>query len=295
MLRKFFCLMALAAAVLFAQDAPAGRGGGRGAGGRGGPPNLATQQVKPGLYMITGAGANTEVRLTNDGLIVVDGKLPGDQNYNALMDQIKMISPQPIKYLIVTHHHADHSGNNSKFLAAGVMVVANENFNKYLANYQQTPKPADANVTYAKDYVVRLAGVEVECHHFGNAHTGGDTVVYFPDLKVVVTSDEVTTGMTGPLADYGGGGSFTDWPRTLDGMLRLDFDTAVPGNGNPITKADVQAYRNKVDTFVTRAREAVRNGVAKDQLMANIKMDDLGWMPRAPNVDPFYEELSKAK
>jgi hypothetical protein len=78
-------------------------------------------------------------------------------------------------------------------------------------------------------------------------------------------------------------------------MLKLDFDTAIPGNGNPIPKADVQAYRNKVDTFVTRAREAVRNGVAKDQLMANIKTDDLGWMPRAPNVDPFYEELSKAK
>ena len=63
---------------------------------KGGPPNLATQQVKPGLFMITGAGANTEVRVTNDGLIVVDGKLPGDENYNALMDQIKMISTQPI-------------------------------------------------------------------------------------------------------------------------------------------------------------------------------------------------------
>jgi glyoxylase-like metal-dependent hydrolase (beta-lactamase superfamily II) len=294
MFQKVSLLVALSAAVLFAQDQPAARGG-RGGAGRGGPPNLATQMVKPGLFMITGAGANTEVRVTNDGLIVVDGKLPSDENYNALMDQIKMISTQPIKYLIVTHHHADHTGNNNKFLAAGVQIVANENLNKYLASYQQTPKPADATITYAKEYTVRLGGVTVEAHHFGNAHTGGDTVVYFPDLKLVAVSDEVTSGMTGPLADYAGGGSFVDWIPTLDSLLKLDFDTAIPGNGNPISKADVQTYRNKVATFVDRAKEAVRKGVPKDQLMAQVNTDDLGWKPRAPNVDPFYEELSKAK
>jgi glyoxylase-like metal-dependent hydrolase (beta-lactamase superfamily II) len=256
---------------------------------------LATQQVKPGLFMITGAGANTEVRVSNDGLIVVDGKLPGDANYNALMEQIKMISNLPIKYLIVTHHHADHTGNNDKFLAAGVPIVAQENLNKNLTTYNGTPKPNAATITFDKDYTVREGGVEVQVHHYANAHTSGDSVVYFPDLKVVAVSDEVTTGMTGPLADYGGGGSFVDWSQALNGILKLDFDTAIAGNGNPLTKADVQAYKTKIDTFVSRAKEAVRKGVPKDQLMAQIKTDDLGWMPRVPNVDPFYEELSKAK
>ncbi|HUI79325.1 MAG TPA: MBL fold metallo-hydrolase [Bryobacteraceae bacterium] len=258
---------------------------------KGGPPMLATQQVKPGLFMITGAGANTEVRVTNEGLIVVDGKLPGDDNYNALMDQVKMISSQPIKYLIVTHHHADHSGNNNKFLAAGVQVVAQENLNKNLASYQQTPKPADAGITYDKEHTLRLGGVEVKLYHFGRAHTSGDTVVYFPDLKVVAVSDVVTTGTTGPLADYAGGGSFADWPHVLDGILKLDFDTAIAGNGNPLTKAYVQEYKTKIDTFVMRAKEAIKQGVPKDQLMAQIKTDDLGWKPRVPNVDPFYEEM----
>ena len=59
------------------------------------------------------------MRVTSEGLIVVDGKLPSEQNYNSLMDQIKMISPLPIKYLIVTHHHQDHTGNNDRFAAAG--------------------------------------------------------------------------------------------------------------------------------------------------------------------------------
>src|ERR1700676_1991890 len=89
----------------------------------GGQPVQPIQQVKPGLYMIAGAGANSEVRVTSGGLIVVDGKLAGEQNFNALMQQIKSVSSQPVKYLIVTHHHADHTGNNDRFLAAGAEVV----------------------------------------------------------------------------------------------------------------------------------------------------------------------------
>lgn len=289
MLSKLLILAALAAGLLVGQE-PGGRGG---RGGKGGPQPQATQMVKPGLYMITGAGANSEVRVTNEGLIVVDGKLPGEQNYNALMEQIKMISPQPIKYLIVTHHHADHTGNNKLFLAAGVEIVANENLNKNLAKYEQTPKPADATITYDKERTIRLGGVEVQAYHFGRAHTSGDTVVYYPDLKVVVVSDIVTTGTSGPLADYGGGGSFLEWPQTMDAILKLDFDTCIPGNGNPLTKADVQAYKAKVETFVARAKEAVRQGVSKDQLLVNIKTDDLGWTPRVPNVDLFYAELTR--
>src|SRR5215470_12736464 len=286
MLSKALMLSALAAGVVLAQE-PGGRGG---RGGKGGPQAQATQMVKPGLYMITGAGANSEVRVTSEGLILVDGKLPSEQNYNALMEQIKMISPQPVKYLIVTHHHADHTGNNKLFLGAGVEIVANENLNKNLAKYEQTPKPADATTTYDKERTIRLGGVEVQAYHFGRAHTSGDTVVYFPDLKVVVVSDIVTTGTTGPLADYAGGGSFLEWPQTMDAILKLDFDTCIAGNGNPLTKSDVQAYKTKIETFVSRAKEAVAKGVPKDQLMMSIKTDDLGWTPRAPNVDAFYAE-----
>lgn len=289
MIPKTLVLTALATGLILGQE-PGGRGG---RGGKGGPQPQATQIVKPGLYMITGAGANSEVRVTDEGLIVVDGKLPSEQNYNALMDQIKMISPQPIKYLIVTHHHADHTGNNKLFLAAGVEIVANENLNKNLTKYEQTPKPADATITYDKERTIRLGGVEVQAYHFGRAHTSGDTVVYYPDLKVVVVSDIVTTGTTGPLADYAGGGSFLEWPQTMDAILKLDFDTCIPGNGNPLTKADVQAYKTKVETFVSRAKEAIRQGVSKDQLMMNVKTDDLGWTPRVPNVDLFYGELAR--
>lgn len=260
----------------------------------GGQPVQPIQQVKPGLYMIEGAGANSEVRVTNAGLIVVDGKLPGEKNYDDEMAQIKSVSNEPIKYLIVTHHHADHTGNNDRFLAAGVTVIGHENLKKNAETYNQNPKPAPPSETYSgSEHTVRLGGAEVRLYHFGRAHTSGDSVVYFPDLKTVVVSDVVTTGATGPLADYNGGGSFVEWPKVLDGILKLDFDTCIPGNGGPLTKADVEAYKMKIDTFVARAKEAVAKGVPKDQLMSQIKTDDLGWMPRVPNVDSFYAELQK--
>src|SRR5579863_2535741 len=278
-----------AASVVLAQP-PAAPPGGRA------PQPQAIQQVKPGLYMITGAGANTTVRVTNQGLIVVDGKLPGQAIYDALMALIKGVSDQPIKYLIVTHHHADHTGNNQRFLDAGVQVVASEGLKTYLATYTVDPKPAPPSMTYpGAEYTLSLGGVKVELHHFGRAHTGGDTVVYFPDLKVVAVSDVVTTGKTGPLIDYAGGGSATDWTNVLAGILKLDFDAAIPGNGDVLTKADVQAYKTKFDTVIARARELVRMGVPQDQLLAQIKTDDIGWTPRVPKVDAFYAELSESK
>ena len=248
---KLFTIFALLAAASIAQAQPPAAPAG---GGRGAPQPQAIQQVKPGLYMITGAGGNTTVRVTSQGLIVVDGKLPGQANYDALMALIKSVSDQPVKYLIVTHHHADHTGNNQRFLDAGVQVVAHENLKKNLVTYQVDPKPAPPSLTYpGAEYAITLGGVKVELHHFGRAHTSGDTVVYFPDLKVVSVSDTVTTGKTGPLIDYAGGGSATDWTNVLAGILSLDFDAAIPGNGDVLTKADVQAYKTKFDTVIARA------------------------------------------
>jgi len=260
---------------------------------RGAPQPQAIQQIKPNLYMVTGAGGNSTFRVTPDGVILVDGKLPSEENYKALMALIKGVTDKPVKYLIVTHHHADHTGNNQRFIDAGVQIIATENLKKNLVTYESNPKPAPPTMTYpGAEYTLKFGGVTVELHHFGNAHTSGDTVVYFPDLKTVCLSDVVTTGRTGPLIDYAGGGSATDWTNVLAAILKLDFDAAVPGNGDVLTKADVQAYKTKYDTWLARAREAVKQGVPQDQLLAQIKTDDLGFTPRVPKIDAFVAELS---
>jgi cyclase len=253
-----------------------------------------TEQVKPGLFFISGAGGNSLLRVTNEGLILMDGKLPG--NYDPLMEQVRKISNLPIKYLITTHHHEDHTGNNAKFLEAGVQIIGQENLKKNLATYNPPGgKVAPPTTTYDKDYTLRLGGVAVELHHYGNAHTSGDTVVYFPDLKVVAVSDVVTPGS--PNADFAGGGSIVGWGPVLAEILKLDFDVAVPGTGPMLTKADVQAFKTKIDTLTSRATELVRKGTPKDQLMTELKTDDLGWKLNysGDRLDRFYAELSAAK
>jgi glyoxylase-like metal-dependent hydrolase (beta-lactamase superfamily II) len=302
--------VALAAAAISAQQPAgagrdgqqvgAGQGGGQGAG-RGGPPPAppAIKQVKPGVFMITGLGGNTTVRVGKDAIILVDTKNRGDENYKQLMDLVKMASPAPVKYVFITHHHQDHSGNIGNFQAAGSEVIVHEGLNKNLQTYDPPQgKPTPAKVTYAKDRKVKVGGAQAVGYHFGRAHTGGDTVVYFPDVKVVSTGDVFVANA--PNVDFPFGGSLTEYSTVLASILKLDFDMAIPGHGNdPMTKADVQAFKTKIDTIISRGRELVAKGTPKDQLMAQLKTDDLGWNLNTPQwtqaarLDPMYAELSK--
>jgi cyclase len=275
---------------------PGGQGGGRG-GGQAAPP--AIKEVKPGVYMVTGLGGNTTVRATPEGLIVVDTKNFGEANYTALTDLIKTVSQAPIRYVFVTHHHQDHSGNIGPAQNAGAEVIVHEGLNKALDTYAPAQgTPAKAKVTYTTNRIVKVGNASAEARFFGRAHTSGDTFVYFPDVRVVATGDSFVA--TAPNADFPFGGSVVEWVKTLDQVLKWDFDMAIPGHGNdPMTKADVQAFRDKLNTIVTRGRELVKNGTPKDQLLAQLKTDDLGWTLAGNNwaaparLDPFYEELSK--
>ena len=263
---------------------------------RGGNPVQPIQQIKPGLYVVAGAGANSEVRVTADGVILVDTKLPGEQNYNALLEQIRSVTDKPVKLVIVTHHHADHTGNVDRFEAAGVPVLGHANLAANAATYNNNPKPAPPNRTYQGDRsTTTLGGVTVEARHFGRSHTSGDSIVYFPDLKVVAVSDAVTTGGQGPLIDYAGGGSALEWKHVFEELLKLDFDAAVPGNGPVLTKADIQAYAAKFNTVIDRLTALVKAGTPKEEILKQLKTDDIGWAPRVPQIDGLYAELSASR
>jgi glyoxylase-like metal-dependent hydrolase (beta-lactamase superfamily II) len=321
----------LAATFSVHGQAPEGRGQGRGEGrgqgregggqgrgeGRGGAqaaPAAQPQmikQIKPGLYMVTGAGGNSTVRVDEQGVILVDTKNLGDMFYNDLVAQIKTVTDKPVKYAVVTHVHQDHSGNIGRFIKAGATVITHEGLKKNLETggadgkgyTSAAGKPDPPNETYAgKEKKISLGKARAEIYHFGNAHTGGDSVVYWPDLKVISMGDEFVAQP--PNADYPNGGSVLQWPNVLAQALKLDWDTAIPGHGNdPMTKADMIAFQKKMDLIAKKGIELRKKGVAKEQIRQEIQSalgTELGnWMVTGVvndmRLDAFYAELGTAK
>ncbi|HLH29695.1 MAG TPA: MBL fold metallo-hydrolase, partial [Terriglobia bacterium] len=302
LLVSIFALIALAAAPMsgFAQQEQGrgrGRGGGSGSavqgGGRGRgagsgsgqraaapPAPITIKQVKPGVYMVINGGGNSTVRVTDQGVVVVDTKNLGDQFYNDLMAQIKTVTTQPVKYAIVTHVHQDHAGNIERFEKAGVPVIANDGLNRNLQvggpngkGYEAAQgKPAPANMPFTKNKKIKLGKAQVIVAHFAPGHTSGDSVVYFPDVKVVALGDEFTA--IGPNCDYPMSGSILGWSKSLAQVLKWDFDTAIPGHGNdPLTKADVVTFQERMDAIGKKAIELVKQGTPKDQLRQKIQTE----------------------
>jgi glyoxylase-like metal-dependent hydrolase (beta-lactamase superfamily II) len=291
----------------------AGQGRGEGAG-RGAAPAAQAQaqaikMVKPGLYMVTGAGGNSTVRVSDQGVILVDTKNLGENFYNDLVAQIKTVTNQPVKYVVITHVHQDHSGNIGRFVKAGSTVITNIGLKQNLETggadgkgyTSAAGKPDPPNETYTgKSKKISVGKAKAEIYHFGKAHTGGDSVVYFPDLKVVSLGDEFVAQP--PNADYPNGGSVLEWPKVLAEVLKLDFDTAIPGHGNdPMTKADVMAFQKKFDLIAKKAIELRKKGVAKEMIRAQIQAevpDMAPWMMTGVvndmRLDAFYNELSAA-
>jgi glyoxylase-like metal-dependent hydrolase (beta-lactamase superfamily II) len=251
--------------------------------------------VKTGLFLISGGGGNSLLRLSGNGFILVDGKLPG--NYEAILASAKKLSysEQPIRILVNTDHHENHTALNEEFLQAGSFVLSQENVKTNLTNISSSLRTiALPNRTYDQEFTIKLGGIQVQLLHFGNAHTNGDTVVYFPDLKVVAVGDLFATD---PNPDFSAGGSLVGWGPVLARILQLDFDVVVPGAGPTVTKSELDTFKNKIDTLVSFATELVKRGVPKDQLMAHIRSDDLGRRLSfsGPQLDAFYAELTRAK
>jgi glyoxylase-like metal-dependent hydrolase (beta-lactamase superfamily II) len=173
-------------------------------------------------------------------------------------------------------------------------VLAQQNENQIMANYnppdRMIPPPTD---TLDRQKDLHFGPVEVQLFHFGNARTSGDTVVYFTDLKAIALGDLYSET---PNPDYSAGGSLLGWGPVLGEVLKLDFTVAVPGEGHIVSKSDVEAFKAKIDTLVSRARLLVKSGVPKDQLMAQLKIDDLGWKLNFSPVqgDGFCTELSQS-
>jgi len=221
-------------------------------------------QLQDDLYVIFNPAVpgNVTVLVTDDGVIMVDDKFAWD--YDNIMAMIADITDQPVKYVINTHFHGDHSGGNEQAQADGAVVVASENARiKFIENNQD----GIPDITLDEHAFIHLGGKVVELFRFGQSHTDGDVVVYFPEHRVLSAGDMFTYGNDVPqLIDYAGGGSARAWSRTLDEVLRLDFDTVVPGHGPVTNKAELANFRDSTIRLRNRTRELLSGGASRDEV-----------------------------
>lgn len=254
------------------------------------PETLSITEVKDGLYYVNGVGGNVGVRVTSEGVILVDDKFP--RNVDGIREQVRSVTDQPIRYVVNTHHHGDHAGGNPGFIDEAE-IVAHENVR---ANMIRGGQEAPPRIVYADRTGIHLGDAEVQAHYFGRGHTNGDSVVYFPDLRTIHGGDLLHG--TAPFIDYANGGSSKEWLGVIDGMLSLDFDTAIPGHGGVMTRADVQAFRDQFVAVRERMHTLIEGGLRKEDAEARIVTPELSWT-QAENglfmrrsIPGFYDEIA---
>ena len=229
------------------------------------PVELELIKVKDDLYVIHGAyvPGNVTALITNEGVILVDDDFAVD--HDNLMKKLREVTNQPVKYVINTHYHNDHSGGNAKLKAEGTLAVASIAARTRML----AASPQDAvNITVEPRGAVYLGGKAAEIYYFGRGHTDGDVVVLFPEHRTLAAGDLFTAGEGLPqLVDHAGGGSAKEWTATLDKVLALDFETVVPGHGSVTNKQALREYRGTSQ----RMTEVLTQMVKQNRSVADIE------------------------
>ncbi len=245
---------------------------------------IQAQALTDHITLLSGPGGNVVV------LNGADGKLMGDTfvqpAWPHLRDALAAIGNAPVKTVIDTHWHFDHSDNNASLRAAGATLVAHENTKKRMSethtlavlNLTFPPSPAEAlpQQTFAQTHKIMMNGETVSLVHMPPAHTDSDIYIHYEKANVIQTGDVFFNGMF-PYIDDGTGGSVTGMIGGATKILAVaDGNTKViPGHGPAGNKADVMKYREMLMTVRERLQKLKSAGKTADEAAAAKPIDDL--------------------
>jgi glyoxylase-like metal-dependent hydrolase (beta-lactamase superfamily II) len=260
-------------------------------------------RVKENLYIIGSSavgdsftGGNTGVFIMENGVAIVDTKVPG---YGpTILERIRKVTPKPVTTIINTHTHFDHNGSNPGFPAT-VDIVAHENTK---ANMEKMDafKGAGAAFLPKKTYKDRLAlfggNDRIELYYFGAGHTNGDTFVYYPALRTLQAGD-MFPWKDGPYIDRDNGGSGVAWPATLSKLLAAvkDVDTVIPGHIPPTTRADLEEFQRFTAELLAATQAAKKAGQSAEAAAKSINVTAKfkGYTSErlGPAIQALYQDL----
>src|SRR3954471_4999923 len=232
---------------------------------------IKTTDLGNNTYMLEGAGGNITIAVGSDGIIMVDGQFaPLSDKIKAA---IKAISPLPISYLVNTHFHGDHTGGNENFAKDGVTVVAHDNIRVRLAagtvsgmtGAKAAPRPAEAlpKQTYTGgSFALEVGSRKAQLTYIANAHTDGDTWVYFADANVLCTGDAVNNLKRYQNIDYANGGDVRGMIRAADTYLKASNEQTkvVVGHGPLASRKDIAEFREMLITSRDRIEKLFNEG-----------------------------------
>jgi glyoxylase-like metal-dependent hydrolase (beta-lactamase superfamily II) len=240
--------------------------------------------LRDNLYLLTGIGGNTVISTGADGTLIVDDEYR--ELNGKLMVAIEKITDRPVRYVINTHWHNDHTGGNESLGKAGAVIIAHENSGKRmmtdsvmsLYGPQVAYAPVgQAKITYSTSMQLHHNGETIELIHVGPSHTDGDTVVFFRDHDILMTGDIfVGYDFRPPYFDDLNGGSLKGMISGSQAILELISDKTViiPGHGEVATRADLVAYHARLIDLRERIKAAIARGENEDVVVASKPVGD---------------------
>jgi len=250
---------------------------------------IKTTDLGHNTYMLMGQGGNMTVAVGSDGIIMVDTEFaPLSDKIKAA---IKAISPLPIKYVINTHYHGDHTGGDENFQKDGAIVLAQDNVRVRLAagttNGTSGAKTAPVapgglpKQTYTGGTMtIEVGGRKAMLMHINNAHTDGDTLIYFADANVLCTGDIMNNNHRYQQVDFANGGDIRGVVRGTDEFLKLanDDTKVVVGHGPLANKASIVAYNAMAKIARERVEKLFKDGKSEADVVSENPLQDLNPM-----------------
>jgi glyoxylase-like metal-dependent hydrolase (beta-lactamase superfamily II) len=269
---------------------------------------VKVERVAPGVAVLFGAGGNIGLSYGEDGNVLIDDQFaPLVPKIDAA---VKTVDPDPVRFVINTHWHGDHTGGNEAFGRAGAVIVAHDNVRRRMSadvfskqmnqTIKATPKAGLPVVTFSRSVNFHLNGDMLRVVHVDNAHTDGDALVYWTNANVLHMGDTFFFKMTYPFIDRESGGSIDGMVAAAKTALSIvkPGGKVIPGHGPVATREDLQAYHDMLVDVRNKVAAGIRAGRTREAVVASKptaaydgKVSTTGFIKPDRFVETMYDEL----
>lgn len=261
---------------------------------------VRAEKVTDRLYVLFGAGGNIALSIGSEGAFIVDDQFaPLSEK---ITKAIAALTDRPLRFVVNTHWHGDHSGGNANFGRAGAVIIAQDNVRKRMSteqvrgNNRTPPSPREALpvITFTQGLSLHVNGDSVEVVHVPSAHTDGDALIHFIGSNAIHMGDAFPAGRF-PYIDLGSGGTVDGIIEAADRALALARDDTriIPGHGPISTKRDLAEFRRVVAQVRDRVKTLVVQGKSLTEVAASKPLDGIpaSWGSGFINGDAFIDAV----